>query len=270
MVFKHNMSIITTNKNALKLLRIDGTNSLQTNAFSVHEITDTNSSKSKKKKKIDINISSKSNGKFNYDDCESSHHSQDKNISDYIRKISEMEPTPEYSSDSDDNEDDDFYDINDNKDKHKKGADVVEGIELMLRRLQSEAKQIEQSRYQQYANDIHHRVKITKSSPNEIIKLTQNTKSRSSKSKKNLEAMNWWDQPFRDHLRSAKRPIIRETGIDQFASEYMLTMLREQEQSVLQKRQQVEFKRTRKPIDNWYEMKSTQFGNELRRHNRQM
>ena len=78
--------------------------------------------------------------------------------------------------------------------------------------------------------------------------------------------MNWWDMPFRDHLRSAKRPIIRETGIDQFASEYMLSLLRDKEQKVLKLRQEVEYKRTRPPADNWYEMKGQNFGKELRRH----
>ena len=80
--------------------------------------------------------------------------------------------------------------------------------------------------------------------------------------------MNWWDRPFKDHLRCSSRPIVRETGIEQFASEYMLSMLRDQEQTVLRQRQLVEDERTRPPLNNWHELKGQQFGDELRRHNR--
>ena len=66
--------------------------------------------------------------------------------------------------------------------------------------------------------------------------------------------MNWWDQPFRDHLHAAKRPIMRECGIEQFASEYMIAQLRNQEQQLLLARQRIESERTRPATDNWYEL----------------
>eukprot|EP01084_Bolivina_argentea_P281093 480880_1 len=134
---------------------------------------------------------------------------------------------------------------------------------------------IEQKRYQKYTENINNNNNaiIPTPTPNDIVQLTKHSNGKNKKHKKhyknNSEPMNWWDQPFRDYLRSAKRPIIRETGIDQFAAEYMLNMLRDREQKVLKQRQEVEYKRTRKPIKNWYSLKGSQFGKEFKRYARQ-
>eukprot|EP01083_Nonionella_stella_P213885 771044_1 len=260
-----NMSLVTTNKNALKLLRIDGATLQSTN------------NKDTQNKQERRPISSRSNTfklesndtkpTFNCSNSNDNHHK----ISEYIRSIAEREPTPQYSSDSEEDEDEYLFKDRDNdkNQKHKKG-DITDGIELMLQKLQNEAKLIEQKRYKKVyntSNGSDTNMIIPNSTPNDIVRMTQN--KTPSRHKMKHANMNWWDQPFRDHLRSAKRPIIRETGIDQFASEYMITLLRDQEQSVLKQRQQVEYQRTRKPLKNWYSMKGTEFGKELKRHVRQ-
>ena len=193
--------------------------------------------------------------------------SKEQQRSAFIRRVSEMESTPDHSDDSDDDDEDSLFDDTEAHDaKHKNGKvrDVADGIELMLHQLQSEAKQLEQRRYQLFAGGSN------SATPNDIVQ-TIRTRHRSKNRQrggKGNESMNWWDQPFKDHLRASSRPIVRETGIDQFASEYMLTMLRDQEQSVLRKRQLVEEERTRPPKKLWFESKGQDFNNELRRHKR--
>eukprot|EP01084_Bolivina_argentea_P133169 235008_1 len=164
------MSVITTNKNALKLLRIDGT-ILNTNSISIDNSNNNTIIASKHNKysksqttsnNIDITINTKSSNM-------STDHTQ---ISDYIRQISEMESTPELSEDSQDEDEDLFMDSNDNKSKQK--PDITDGIELMLQRLQTEAKMIEQKRYQKYAENINNNNNaiIPTPTPNDIVQLT--------------------------------------------------------------------------------------------------
>ena len=300
------MSLITTNKNALKLLRIDGT-TVNSNSLSIHDLDEdenlnlqiktSNKSMSNKPKpnpkkiksnkaktttNIDVIINSKStkkpNSNFDFDSTklQDTNDEDNRRISDFIRKIAERESTPEYSSDSDEDDelflDDEDKVVNDiengNQSNKNKKLDVMDGIELMIFQLQKEAKSIEQKRYLRHTNRNSNTL-ISNSVPKDIVNLTQKRGNYKINQKEGIQNMNWWDLPFRDHLRSAKRPIIRETGIDQFASEYMLSLLRDKEQKVLKLRQEVEYKRTRPPADNWYEMKDQNFGNELRRHVRQ-
>ena len=237
------MSHCNTKKEALKLLRIQGA-TLNPDTF------DEQVSESKMRRSscphMEVTIKAKP--------------SSNQNRASYIRKISEMESTPEYSSASDD-EDSLFDDTEDPKHQKKDVRDVADGIELMLHQLQSQAKQLEQKRYQLFATG------STASTPHDIVQLTRHKSKRSNN--QSAAPMNWWDQPFKDYLKASSRPIVRETGIDQFASEYMLTMLRDQEQKVLRQRMIVEEQRTRPPLDNWYEMKGQKFNKELRRFKRQ-
>lgn len=309
------MSLITTNKNALKLLRIDGS-TININDLSNHHLhnhqdinTETNvqirpdtnfikncktNSKNTKSKvpasqtsKIAVIINSnpsKHNFDFESSTLRNCNDQDNIRISAFIRKIAEEQSTPEYSSDSQNDQDEDlFLDDEDsnhtinnangtetgNKLKQGKKWNVSDGIELMLHQLQQEAKLIEQKRYFRHTNHVNNNTLITNSIPKDIVNLTQKRGSYKVNERRSCkDNMNWWDMPFKDYLRSSKRPIIRETGIDQFASEYMLSLLRDKEQKVLKLRQEIEYKRTRPPINNWYEMKGKHFGSELRRHNR--
>ncbi|ETO27191.1 hypothetical protein RFI_09939 [Reticulomyxa filosa] len=151
---------------------------------------------------------------------------------------------------------------------------ILEGIEYMLKKLQLQATNIEKARYDP---NLVSNIPSCYKPPIQILGKQQTIneqpkKKLISKYFKNdslVLAMNWWDQPFRDHLHEAKRPIIREAGIEQFASEYMLAQLREQEEYILYKRQKIECERVRPPKKNWHEIKGRSFGRELQRYHRQ-
>jgi len=260
------MSQLNTNKAALKLLSITGSTLTRdaNTKQSIHVTLPDRESTSKKRRSSCPNIDVFANTESNHSPYRKQGNG-DRDRSLYIRRLSEMEPTPEHSDDSDDDDEDGLFDDDDNQKNDPQKRDIGDGIELMLHQLQSEAKKIEQQRYQQFVSG----GKDTSSTPYEIYRKTRNQSKHSKKGGGGgIENMNWWDQPFKDHLRNSSRPIVRETGIDQFASEYMLTMLRDQEQKVLRKRQIIEEERTRPPKHNWHELKGQDFCRELRRHKR--
>jgi len=149
----------------------------------------------------------------------------------------------------------------------KDKKDVIVGLESVIHNLQKNAKEMEKNRY----GGLKQAKLTTPMSPAKLIEQIklEHDGSRTRPDRFILDRNNnWWDMPFRDHMKDAERPILKENGLDQFGAEYSLGQLRYQSQQLLERRKRIEHDRTRGPLSGFYNIKGREFHRELRRLNR--
>jgi len=150
----------------------------------------------------------------------------------------------------------------------KEKKDIIVGLESVIHNLQKNAKEMEVIRY----GCLKQAALTTPMSPAKIveqIKLEQDGSPTRPDRFILDQTNNWWDMPFRDHIKDAERPILKETGLDQFSAEYSLSQLRYQSKQLLERRKRIEHDRIRGPLRGFYKIKGREFHRELRRLNRQ-
>jgi len=149
----------------------------------------------------------------------------------------------------------------------KDKKDVIVGLESVIHNLQKNAKEMEKNRY----GGLKQFKLTTPMSPAKLIEQIklEHDGSRTRPDRFILDHNNnWWDMPFRDHMKDAERPILKENGLEQFGAEYSLGQLRYHSQQLLERRKRIEHDRTRGPLDGFYNIKGREFHRELRRLNR--
>jgi len=151
----------------------------------------------------------------------------------------------------------------------KDKKDVITGLESVIHNLQKNAKEMEINRY----GSMSQAVLTTPMSPTKIVEQIKREQDGLPTRPDRFildQNNNWWDMPFRDHVKDAERPILKENGLDQFGAEYSLSQLRYQSKQLLERRKRIEHDRIRGPLRGFYEIKGREFHREIRRLNRQL
>jgi len=150
----------------------------------------------------------------------------------------------------------------------KDKKDVITGLESVIHNLQKHAKDMELNRYGSMVQG----TLTTPMSPSKIVEQIKREQDGLPTRPDRFildPTNNWWDMPFRDHIKDAERPILKENGLDQFGAEYSLSQLRYQSKQLLERRKRIEHDRIRGPLRGFYKIKGREFHRELRRLNRQ-
>lgn len=150
----------------------------------------------------------------------------------------------------------------------KDKKDVITGLESVIHNLQKNAKEMETNRY----GSLSQAVLTTPMSPAKIVEQIKREQDGLPTRPDRFildQNNNWWDMPFRDHVKDAERPILKENGLDQFGAEYSLGQLRYQSKQLLERRKRIEHDRIRGPLRGFYKIKGREFHREMRRLNRQ-